>query len=964
MARSLRRKRFPVLLPPSVVPPPANVRRHFLPWDRPLLPQAAAWLAGGWAGGGPLDLSRVLLVAPTSQSGRRLREALAEHAAAHGQAVFPPRVVTPETLVTLQAAAGRASRLESLLAWAEVLDEAGLEDFPDVFPVAPATRNAAWALRLAQELARLQASLAEGGLRLADVAGRAGSDFPETERWRQLAALEGRFDAALAARGLRDGLAANIAAAHGLSSAGFQPASVGEGRLEAGATPFDRVVLLATPDPLALALEVLAAHARVQPIEVVIFAPEAEAGNFDDWGRPRAAAWERRQLALREFERHVHLCADPAAQAERVAALARDYGAPDGWLALGVGDPEVLPLLESELARARVAAFNPEGRPRRGEALCHLLAALAALAREPAFDAVEALARCPDFLAWLRARVGPDFSPAHFLRQLDRLRAEHLPADLAGARRHGGLPALEAMEELRGALGAGEFPDNAAAVLAEIFSARRLDLAHADDARLGESAGAWTDVLRECAVARARFPALDEGGWWELALRLFGDQARTGEKPAGALELQGWLELLFEDAPHLAVTGLNDGRVPDAVVGDAFLPESLRARLGLKTNAARFARDAYILQAIAACRQGGAGRLDLLFGKASAAGDPLRPSRLLLQCADAELPARIAFLFGAPQLAQPNPPWTRAWRLAPRRVAPPEKVSVTALKAWLACPFRFYLRHGLRMEAVDAAKSELDAMDFGTLCHAALEAMGREPALRDCADEKIIREFLLGELARHARHRFGENLTLPLVIQLESARQRLAHAAEIQARERAAGWVIEQVERKFLTEIAGLAVSGKIDRIDRHAGTGAVRLLDYKTSDSPVTPAVAHLRAPRRDETPPEWLVVVVDGKARVWSDLQLPLYRHALATEFGGEVACGYFNLPKAVGDTGLARWDSFTPDLQASARQAAAGVCAAIRAGEFWPPNPHIDGERDEFAALFHRGAAESVEFGGPAP
>ena len=32
--------------------------------------------------------------------------------------------------------------------------------------------------------------------------------------------------------------------------------------------------------------------------------------------------------------------------------------------------------------------------------------------------------------------------------------------------------------------------------------------------------------------------------------------------------------------------------------------------------------------------------------------------------------------------------------------------------------------------------------------------------------------------------------------------------------------------------------------------SGAVRVLDYKTSDSPVSPRAAHLRAPRRDETP------------------------------------------------------------------------------------------------------------------
>ncbi|MDI1247428.1 MAG: hypothetical protein PSV13_00970, partial [Lacunisphaera sp.] len=70
------------------MPPPANVRRHFLPWDRPLPAQAAAWLAQGWAGDGPLDLGGVLVIVPTRQSGRRLREALAEHAAGRGSAVL------------------------------------------------------------------------------------------------------------------------------------------------------------------------------------------------------------------------------------------------------------------------------------------------------------------------------------------------------------------------------------------------------------------------------------------------------------------------------------------------------------------------------------------------------------------------------------------------------------------------------------------------------------------------------------------------------------------------------------------------------------------------------------------------------------------------------------------------------------------------------------------------------------
>ena len=72
---------------------------HLLPWDRPLLSQAVEFLASGWSGEGPLDLSAVMVVLSTRQSGRRLREGLAAWASARDQAVFSPLVVLPESLV-------------------------------------------------------------------------------------------------------------------------------------------------------------------------------------------------------------------------------------------------------------------------------------------------------------------------------------------------------------------------------------------------------------------------------------------------------------------------------------------------------------------------------------------------------------------------------------------------------------------------------------------------------------------------------------------------------------------------------------------------------------------------------------------------------------------------------------------------------------------------------------------------
>jgi ATP-dependent helicase/nuclease subunit B len=339
----------------------------------------------------------------------------------------------------------------------------------------------------------------------------------------------------------------------------------------------------------------------------------------------------------------------------------------------------------------------------------------------------------------------------------------------------------------------------------------------------------------------------------------------------------------------------------------------------------------------------------------------LRPSRLLLLCGDAELPGRVAALFRPVELESSTLPWQRAWQLTPPVVPPPVRVSVTAFRDYLYCPFRFYLKHVLKVETVDPFKSELDALDFGTLCHAALEAMGQEPALRDCTDAALLREFLVQHVDRRARERYGTELTLPLIVQLESARQRLSRAAEIQATERAAGWVIEQVERKFELTLGAITVSAKIDRVERNVVTGAVRVIDYKTSDQGVAPLTAHVRNARKGEIAPDWARFTIEGKELVWIDLQLPLYMEALAGELGGVIGAGYFNLPKAVGETAIRPWENYDLGWRTAARRCAEGVAAALSAGIFWPPAEVSPWDEDEaLAGFFHHGTAASVNWG----
>jgi ATP-dependent helicase/nuclease subunit B len=176
------------------------------------------------------------------------------------------------------------------------------------------------------------------------------------------------------------------------------------------------------------------------------------------------------------------------------------------------------------------------------------------------------------------------------------------------------------------------------------------------------------------------------------------------------------------------------------------------------------------------------------------------------------------------------------------------------------------------------------------------------------------------------------------------------------------GWVIEHVERKFELGLGAVTVSGKIDRVERHAESGEVRVIDYKTSDKGVPPLAAHVRNARREEAAPAWARFTIGGKELVWTDLQLPLYLEALAGEYGLAVTAGYFNLPKATGETGLELWPEYDAAWRASARRCAAGVATAVAAGIFWPPAEVTARDEDDiFAGLFHHGTAASVEWRG---
>jgi len=462
------------------------------------------------------------------------------------------------------------------------------------------------------------------------------------------------------------------------------------------------------------------------------------------------------------------------------------------------------------------------------------------------------------------------------------------------------------------------------------------------------------------------------------------------------IDLEGWLELPWNRAPLLFVAGMNEGCVPDGRMADDFLPDSLRHALGLRDDRLRAARDAFLLQSLIASRAEGRGRVCLLCGKSSAEGDPLRPSRLLFRCDDSHLPQRALRLFGQLPAARPGAPATVGFRLRPfalpvaagvplasqpaaltpggggpppsnenppcssflpRPPCPPTdsqpSISVTQFKDYLLCPFRFYLRHRLQMVPLADDQLAPDNRMFGTLVHAVLQDFARDARLAHSADA----EEMAAHLAVLARATFaacyGPRPSLAVQVALESAIQRLGRFAALQS-EWAQEWEIVSQESRFVLTRGGCEIVARIDRIDRHRRDGRLRVMDYKTFEKIKTPAETHL-GPCRTDTPVFAQVEVPGDRGRIrrkaWQDLQLPLYREALAASGQydvSQVELGYFILPRAIGETGFQPWLDYTAALHDSALSCADGVLAALAAGTFWPPRD-VPPDWDDFAPLF---------------
>lgn len=896
----------------------APCRRVFLGWDTLTLPAAATRLLER----GPEAVSKTAVCVAGARSGRRLLELLVdppEGAPAFSPAdLEPPLFCTPRQLTErLLPPAGLplATDLEAQLAWAAALDAvdpAIVERvFPDGFEGEPYARFEAGV-----RLFRLRRELGGEGLSLGDV------DPPhENERWEALTEMERAYERQLQKSNRED---STLASRRVLGTLPLDFDAAGP-RLN-----FTHVVLLGLAEVGSRLRQLLSHHGL--SVESWIAAPDSRADDFDGFGAVRAARWANTRLPVSDS--HLHFSDDPRQLAlrlvDRLAANSRRGAATSiDRVTVGLADPTLAGVIDRTLTERGLATHDARGQTFSSTGPAELMRRASAYGRSQSFEDFAILMRHPDLIPWIETET--DSHAERFYAELDRYQEERLPAYLRSDDTHPWpwtAPLLTRATALGDSKALREWGPVLLDLLRFVYGNLELDPARASDSSLIEG----LSLIRKSLIGWNDLPETGWRGTDALRLLLHSlDSSLVPDPDRGpAIELVGWLELPLDDAEIMLVTGISETSVPGTPTQDVFLPDRLRASLGLTDRLQRFARDAYSFSVI----ENSHPNVEWFVSRRGLDGSPLFPSRLLL----AEAPSTVAkrWLRFASELPEPGKNSGAGTTIAssivvdlheppqPRPDAKrPDVLYVTAFRDYLGCPYRFYLRHIERVRHVHESQSELDGAAFGSFIHDVLHAFGEEPSFADCDDPIAIRKFLDAKLDQLAQERWGKSPLAAVRLQVELARERLASFAQWQAAHVHEGWRIECVEasvkeQPWPVDDQPFALAGRIDRIDRHRDTGHCLIIDYKTSDKAKTPEQTHRKKDR-------------------WVDLQLPLYRH-LCEGLGysiapAEIQLAYLSLPRQAGliPLDLAAWDATD---YAEADECARDVVRSIRLGKFWPP------------------------------
>ena len=545
-----------------------------------------------------------------------------------------------------------------------------------------------------------------------------------------------------------------------------------------------------------------------------------------------SAAWidlppERRRLAgVRLMD-----CADPEEEAQAIALLVREsLEEPEKRIAVVTPDRNLAARVAAHLGRWNITADDSAGRP---------------LSQAPAGRLFLALADC----------LGERLAPVPLLAALGH------PLVFAGERRAAWLQQVRALDlalrgprpapglaGIAGAIDAARKPDpalaawwpDAAPLLAPLDApGDSLPLATllstlSEAAETLAGVGIWAQAdgcalaafvedLREAASAAATpIDPRDASAVLREAMDEIAVRPPWGGHPRVAI--YGLLEARMSRADLVICGGLVEGTWPASPAPDPLLAPPLLRALGVPGADFRIGLSAHDLAAAL-----GAPEVVLSHSARNEAG-PTIPSRFLLRIRamlgptllKATREVEAVRLSRAIDRSDAAPPYQRP-RPSPTAQQRRVSISATALDRLRGDPYQFYASSILGLQSLDQLDAEPSAAWKGTAVHAILEQWHKAGG--------DLGELGARMLAEMSAHPFTKATWQP----------RLVRALEWVATEtaRLAGEGRKPVlwEEFGSTEIDGIVIRGKADRIDRIAGE-RLAIIDYKTGAPPTAAQV------------------------------------------------------------------------------------------------------------------------------
>ena len=292
------------------------------------------------------------------------------------------------------------------------------------------------------------------------------------------------------------------------------------------------------------------------------------------------------------------------------------------------------------------------------------------------------------------------------------------------------------------------------------------------------------------------------------------------------LAIYGLIEARLQTADLMVLGGLNEGVWPALPPPDPWLAPRIRAELGLPGPdrriglAAHDFADALGAPTVMLTRARRDARGPALASRFWLRLEAMASDRLVRADAARDWAAMLDDPLGFEPAEQPAP--------VPPAALRPTAISVTEVDRLKADPFAFYASHILKLRSLDPVDADPTPAWRGTAVHAVLE----EWHTLDGGDPAKLAERALAMLADARTHPMVRALWQPRLMEA------IEWIARELAKQDAAGRRVAAVERRGTTTIAGIALTGRFDRIDRLAD-GALGIVDYKTGKPPSARAVA-----------------------------------------------------------------------------------------------------------------------------